>query len=470
MKPKNPLLIADFYKVSHPHQYPPNTEIVYANWTPRGSKVDNTDHMVWFGMQYYLRYYLQDLFTTQFFSRPLNEVLTEYKDVIEPAVGPLPSYDHIANLHKLGYLPIRIRSLREGTRVPMRVPACTIENTHPNFGWLTNALETNMSMTVWPGCTSATLADRYHAVMSKWNKLTGMPSDFLKYQGHDFSARGMGMEQVCCMSGGAHLTRFVGTDNIPGILFARDYYDAVSSPELASSVPATEHSVMCAYGSVDELETFRRLISDVYPTGYVSIVSDTWDLWRVLDDYLPALKDTIMARPGRVVIRPDSGDPVEIAVETVKRLYKTFGGTKTSTGHILLHPSVGVIYGDSITLARAERMGQRLHEEGFAYQVVLGIGSFTYQYNTRDTFGNAIKSTWVRVNGKEMVIYKDPVTDTGLKKSARGLLSVVPDAQFGLRLVEGTNEAPGNLLQTTFLDGRLHNPITFDEVRRNLVT
>ena len=239
--------------------------------------------------------------------------------------------------------------------------------------------------------------------------------------------RGMsGIEDVE-MSGAGHLINFLGTDTIPAIRFLQKYYGD-NLPEkylIGTSVPATEHSVMCAHGIDKEKETFEYILN-LYPSGIVSVVSDTWNLWTVLDSFLPALKDKILARDGKLVIRPDSGDPVEIAVETVKRLYGVFGGTKNSKGYIELNPKVGVIYGDSITLERQEKILSNLKNLGFAStNIVLGIGSYTYEYVTRDIYSFAMKTTYAEVNNEPKILFKDPVTDSGEKKSAKGLLRVV---------------------------------------------
>ncbi len=296
------------------------------------------------------------------------------------------------------------------------------------------------------------------------------------------------------MSGAGHLLCFVGTDTIPAIDFLEEYYGADSDKELVGcSVAATEHSVMCMGGDgVDEYKTFKRLVTDVYPTGIVSIVSDTWDLWRVCAEYLPSLKETILARDGKVVIRPDSGDPVDIICGlsreygkgqtheekgVIELLWDTFGGTTNDKGYKVLDPHIGAIYGDSITIERANAICERLAAKGFAStNVVFGIGSYTYQYNTRDTFGFAMKATYgeVEENGNVVgrEIYKDPVTDDGTKKSAKGLLKVQRnqyDEQLELvDCVDWERESEGEL-QTVFKDGKLIVDQTLSEIRERVV-
>lgn len=482
----NPLLLTDFYKVGHKFQYPPGTTLVYSNLTPRRSRIP-AEQMVFFGLQYFIQEYLIDRFNEDFFGQPLGSVLDSYRRRVRTALGAdLPNYDHIADLHGLGYLPVRIKAVPEGTLVPMRVPCLTIVNTRPEFYWLTNFFETLLSSVIWQPCTSATIAFEYRKLLTRWARATGVPDAFVQWQAHDFSYRGLSSPESAVISGMAHLTSFTGTDTIPAIDALEHYYGANADTELVGgSVPATEHSVMCAGSRDGELATFARLITEVYPTGIVSIVSDTWDLWQVLTQFLPTLKPQVLARQnGKVVIRPDSGDPVKIICGdpdqpntpqgkgVIELLWDTFGGTLTPTGHKLLDSHVGAIYGDSITLDRANQIASRLAQKGFASQCVFGVGSYTYQYNTRDTLGLAMKATYVEIDGQPRPIFKDPITDDGTKKSATGLLQVNPGPTPASPItvteqVTWAQEQHG-LLQTVFEDGTPLNPTTLAEVRARL--
>lgn len=478
-----PMLLADFYKVGHPFQYPKGTEYVYSNLTPRKSRIKGCEGMVFFGLQYFLKEFLVHAFDGGFFSLPKEEVIEGYKRRINTSLGSdLPTYAHIEALHDLGYLPVHIKALPEGTVTPMRVPCLTMVNTHPDFYWVTNFLETILSASLWQACTSATIAFEYRKLLNRHAQATGMPEEFVQWQGHDFSFRGMSSLESAVLSGMGHLLSFTGTDTIPAIDALEQYYGADSHKELVGgSVPATEHSVMCSGEKDGELATFDRLISEIYPSGIVSIVSDTWDLWKVCTEYLPALKEKIMARNGKVVIRPDSGDPVKIicgdpdgaTVEekkgVVELLWDVFGGTKTATGHRLLDRHIGAIYGDSINLERADRICTQLADKGFASQVVFGIGSYTYQYNTRDTFGTAMKATYVQINGEGVEIFKSPVTDDGTKVSAKGLLCVErgPNGLVLRDQVDWETEATGEL-QTVFRDGKIVREQSLAEIRETL--
>jgi nicotinamide phosphoribosyltransferase len=469
-----PILASDSYKQFHYKMYPKGMIKLYSNMTPRSFKRLGCDKAVWFGLQYYIQEYLVGQWRTNFFNRPLEEVLAEYKRFHKHFSFTEVDTEHIEKLHKLQYLPIEIKALPEGTLVPEKVPFFTITNTHPDFAWLVNFLETQMSTVIWDMTTVATIAHMYRKLLNKWAEKTGDPS-FVQWQGHDFSMRGRSsMESTLNQAG--HLLSFTGTDTIPAVLMLEEYYDADIETELVgSSVPASEHSIQTAYGKENEIDGFSRIL-DIFPEGIVSIVSDSFDLWRVCTEYVVTLKDKIMARNGKLVIRPDSGDPVDIicglntntekahkfntpeSKGVVELLWDVFGGTVNEKGYKVLDPHIGVIYGDSITLDRAERICARLEAKGFAStNVVFGIGSYTYNYNTRDTLGIAVKSTYCEVMENEVLerreIFKDPVTDDGTKKSARGLLCVKRDENGELYLRDRCTEEEErdeSLLTTVF--------------------
>jgi len=484
----NPLFLCDFYKTDHRRQYPKGTEIVYSNFTPRSNKYAYKDskEVVVFGIQYFIKEYLIKQWNEGFFRRDKKEVVDEYKSFMDKALGPgaIP-VDHIEDLHDFGYLPIMLKALPEGTLCPIGVPCLTIVNTSDKFFWLTNYLETLLSNILWKPMTSATTAFMYRKEFERHAKLTGSPKDFIGWQGHDFSMRGMSGIEDACMSGGGHLLSFNGTDSVPAIAWMKEYYP--SDDFIGGSVPATEHSVMSLGGEgVGEFETFKRLITETYPKGIISIVSDTWDFWKVMTDYLPRLKKEIEARDGRVVIRPDSGDPVDIICgkntkglpfkrpysemgdmykyinsEAVHKgayelLWDTFGGTVNSQGYKVLNPKVGLIYGDSINYDRQREILSKLEAKKFtASNLVLGIGSFTYEFVTRDTYGFAMKATWGQVNGVGKDIFKDPKTDDGLKKSAKGLLQVIRHEDNTLTLKDQVTwgEEQTSALKVVFFNG-----------------
>jgi nicotinamide phosphoribosyltransferase len=478
-----PILLKDFYKTDHRRQYPEGTELVYSNFTARGSRMAGVDSVVVFGTQYFVKEFLIKQFNEEFFNKPKSEVIGKYKRRMDTALGPnAVSVAHLEDLHDLGYLPIEFKALAEGTVAPIKVPVLTIKNTKPEFFWLTNFLETLTSCVLWHPMTSATIAHQYKKTLLKFANETSDMVDFVGWQGHDFSMRGHTSVESACASGAGHLLSFTGTDTIPAIDFLENYYKANSEKELiGGSVPATEHSVMCLGGNETEQQTFDRLITQVYPEGIVSIVSDTWDYWKVLTQVVPNLKQQILKRNGKVVIRPDSGDPVKILCGdpeatpgtvqhkgTIEHLWEVFGGEVNSKGYKQLDSHIGVIYGDSITMERAEQICSLLKAKGFAStNLVLGIGSYTYQHVTRDTLGFAMKATYGVVNGKPVNIYKDPVTDNGVKRSAKGLIRVNEDLTMTDQ-VTPEEEATG-LLRTIFKDGKLVEETSLQEIRSRLL-
>ena len=477
----NPLLYTDGYKIDHRRQYPNKTTLVYSNWTPRKSRIKGINKVVFFGLQYFIKKYLIQEFQENFFNKPKKEICKKYSRRINNYLGENKvGIKHIEDLHDLGYIPMIIKALPEGVSVPVRVPMLTIYNTLPQFFWLTNYFETLLSTTIWLPCNSATLAKQYRIILDKYAKETSSIPEFVDWQGHDFSMRGMAGLEAAIMSSAGHLLSFTGTDTIPSIDFLEEYYNANSDTELiGGSVAATEHSVMCMGTNAGEQNTFKHLITEIYPSGIVSIVSDTWNLWKVLTEYLPNLKNEILARNGKVVIRPDSGDPVDIICGNlngktteerkgvIELLWETFGGITNKKGYKELDSHIGAIYGDSITLDRATQICERLKEKGFATtNIVLGIGSFTYQYNTRDTFGFAMKATYGEVAGKGREIYKDPITDDGTKKSAKGLMKIIKvNGEYKLIDQVSWEEEKQGELREVYRDGKILIDEKLSEIR-----
>ena len=585
----------DSYKTAHADQYPEGTTIVYSNFTPRSLKhlpvprQCGTIRVVWFGLQAFLND-LQSVWQETFFDRPRGEVVAEFMELVGPFCGPRGfNQSRIEWLHDLGYLPIEIKSLPEGTLVPAGVPVLTITNTLPEAYWLPNFLETWLSADLWKPSTAATISYTYRKIIDHYAELTGGNKEFVMWQGHDFSSRGMSGIQDAARTGGGHLLSFAGTDNVTAVQLVNDAYHGKET-FVGGSVPATEHSTMTSsilveaerlrQAGVDEdnvmtqaeLNVIKRLVTEVYPSGVVSVVSDSFDFWKVITEIAPTLKNEILNRVpdqlglAKVVFRPDSGDPVKIicgdieikditkqcskggtidldyaqdvAIDTlvnaaaneaghgelgelttegyfrvngkiykavvdiewnrydkqyyyvdghtlvsfvetelspqqkgaIECLWDTFGGTTNEKGFKTLNQRVGLIYGDSITLDRCDEILKLLAEKGFASDnVVFGIGSFTFQYNTRDTLGFAMKATYVEVDGKPYSIFKDPKTDNGTKKSARGLLQVVQDGNT-LKVNQDVTweEEKQSLLRTVYLDGKITVNETFADIRSRL--
>lgn len=530
-----PLNSIDFYKADHRSQYPLGTEMVYSNFTPRSSKwakhlllSDFDDRIVFLGLQGYIKEKLIKSWNEEFFNKPMEEVVSKYKRRMDASLGPdAISMDHIKALHSLGYLPLKIKALPEGSRVNIKVPCFTIQSTRPEFFWLTNYIESSISCNVWKPCTTATIAYEYKRLLESFAEKTGGDLDFVGLQAHDFSYRGMAGDEDAARSGIGHLASFIGTDTVLAIDYVEDVYGATDDL-IGVSVPATEHSVMCMGSKEGEKETFRRLIEDIYPNGLVSIVSDTWDFWKVITEFTRDLKETILSRqpslvaPGKVVFRPDSGDPANILCGyevldniydmsgcyshrqcvlkdnkyytiiptnnnrlgydlgdeltenevkgAVECLWEIFSGTINEKGYKVLDEHVGLIFGDSITIERAKDILERLEAKGFAStNVVFGIGSYTYQHLTRDTFGFAMKATYGVVNGEPREIFKDPITDSGLKKSAKGLLRVEKTDNGYVLLDQQTPEQEEQTcMEVVFENGLMPKTYSWADVKRNL--
>lgn len=488
----------DFYKADHRRQYPVGTETVYSNMTPRSNHyapviAGHDGKVVVYGLQGFIKEVLVELWNEQFFGIARNIAVDRYKRRLDSSLGAnAVPVEHIGALWDLGYLPLRIKAMPEGSRIPVKVPMFTMVNTHPDFFWLTNYFETCMSAETWKPYTTATIAYEYRRLLNEFTALTGGDPSFIPVQAHDFSFRGMSGMHDAARSGSGHLTSFIGTDTVIAIDYIEDYYYG-GQDLIGVSVPATEHSVMCM-GTVDaEIDTFRRLVMELYPSGIVSIVSDTWDFWKVITEYTVELKEEILNRIpngiglAKVVFRPDSGDPVKIICGdpdatpgtpafkgAVECLWDVFGGTETDKGFKLLHERVGLIYGDSITLVRAEAILQGLVDKGFAAgNIVFGVGSFTYQMISRDSFGMAMKATWGVVNGEPREIFKDPITDNGGKKSAKGLLRVekvdgIHGSTYVLYDQQTVEQEAMGELQVVFENGVMYNTTTFAEIRARL--
>lgn len=488
-KNPNPLTVIDFYKTGHIKFYDEGTEYIYSNFTPRSTKylphVEGTDDkIVCFGLQYFIKYFLIDLFNQNFFEQPKDVVVKNYQRRMDFSLGKgVVDTKHIEDLHDLGYLPIAIKALPEGTVINARIPYFTIINTLPQFFWLTNYLEDALSCSIWRASTSATIARKYKKIATNAAIATGADTEFVKFQLHDFQLRGTSSIQDAMVSGAGFLLSMVGTDNIPAIDFLEDYYNADAEKELIGcSVAANEHSCVCAGRKEYEFDNYKRWISETYPNGIVSLVSDTWDLWNVVTNYLPRLKDIIMSRDGKVVIRPDSSPktPLEIICGDpeapknypqhkglIELLWDIFGGTVNREGYKELDSHIGAIYGEGISLALSAKIFERLKEKGFAStNILLGIGSMSFVLTTRDTCGWAAKATYCEVNGEARDIFKDPVTDDGMKKSAKGLLRVNKlDGEYVLQDCCTWEEEQGGELVEVFRDGVLLVDQTLAEIR-----
>lgn len=476
----NPLYLIDMYKLDHREQYPAGITQVWTTWTPRASRISDVTEVVHLGLQYFIKKILLKGFEDLMWG-DYEDTVDDYRRVVSRTLGVTPKVDHIEALLDLGYLPLDIYSIPEGRSTPLNCPSVVITNTHPDFFWLPNYIETMLSAYLWKPSTSATTAKRYRKLFEKYAKLAGETDlSFVDYQGHDFSMRGMSGVEDAVLSGLGHLSSFKGTDTLPAMLAVNEYYGADLE---VCSVQATEHSVMSAGGQDDELETFRRLITETYPTGIVSIVSDTWDLWRVLTDYVPQLAEVIKQRDGVVTIRPDSGDPVKIIcgdpytpegspqrLGTLRLLQDAVGSVYNGSALPMLN-KMKAIYGDSITVERADQILDRMvHELKLSpYNMIFGIGSYTYEYVTRDTFGFAMKATAVRQGEKIIPIWKKPVTDSGTKFSHKGITAVYEDeGSYRVQQESSPEDLANCALEKVYSNGKLLIDTTWDIIRQRV--
>jgi nicotinamide phosphoribosyltransferase len=429
----------DSYKLNHREQYPSNTQRVFSNLTPRSLQhfnypnKSNDDKIIVYGLSYTIEKLIED-WNENFFSENWKYIESEIKKFIKySAIDITRNIPFYKALHELGYLPLEFKCIKDFTEVNINTPVLTIINTHDDFFWLVNYIETQLSSEAWSLMTCANISKKYYDLCKSYSDKTCDNDDHLPYQCHDFSQRGISSTESCIKTGLGHLAYFIGTDVLPAIIERSIYW--IDREIHGTSIPASEHSVMCSGGKDTEFETYERFL-DIYPSGSVSIVSDTWDYFNVLENYLPRLKDRILLRDGKIVIRPDSGDPVDMIIKSIPILDKIFGSTINSKGYKVLNPKIGLIYGDSITLHVALDTLTKLEQMGYASSnIVFGIGSYTYQYMTRDTLGFAIKATAVKINDQWINIFKAPKGET-FKKSLKGFfivnkdLSVIDDLSY----------------------------------------
>lgn len=499
----NPLLLIDFYKATHAEQYPKGITRLVSYYTPRMSRLTDVDKVTFFGLQYFIQKYLNEGFTKNFFERPKEEVMKEYKRIIDCTLGhDSAGYDKIAALHDLGYLPLEISAVPEGTRTAIGVPQLMITNTHPDFAWLVNTIESAISATLWHAQVSAEVGVRYwNIVKPYWEKTCDKSINPHRLLG-DFSFRGQHSIESAVLSSMGWLLTHYNTATVPAIMAMEDYYDCnvAEGDEVGYGAISTEHSVMCSSFAVDgdEITQIKRLLTEIYPNHSFSMVSDSYDYWRLVDELLPQCKEEIMNHNGCLLIRGDSGDPVEVVTQTVFHLWDIFGGTVNEKGYKVLDPHVKAIYGDSITPQRCAAVYKILEENGFAVSnIALGVGSFSmmcleenkglvryldaednewikedYHYSpyTRDTFGIAIKATYGETaDGEPIMIFKQP-KECSWKKSQKGCCIVAPD---GMSYTDGHTyqeaaAADNNLMRRVWIDGEWWNTHTLEDVRTNL--
>ena len=480
----NPMLLIDFYKAVHAEMLPKGITKSVSYFTPRMSRVNMWNEVVMFGLQGFIKTYLIDYFNAEFFNKPFEDIIESYKRIMDHCLGEY-TYEirKIADLHLLGYLPIEIVALPEGARVPMHVPMFGITNTHPDFAWLPQALESLISAEMWHPMIAATVGATYRDIVNYYYSVTCDDNVPRAKALGNFDFRGEECLQSAVKAGAGWCLSFLNTATVPTIPYLEQMYNCDCTKEpVAFGSPSTEHSVMCSNYAVDgdEVTLLRRLLTEIYPNTSFSAVLDSYDYWNVIDNILPQIHDEIMAHNGCMLMRGDSGDCVEVVTQTVFKLWDQFGGTINSKGYKVLDPHVKAIYGDSITVQRCEKVYEILKQHGFAAcNVVLGVGSFSFQCIeevgelkpfTRDTFSSCIKATYCEIDGKPVPIFKNP-KDGGFKKSQKGCCVVLNiDGKYEFADGHSWNLAQSdrNELKPVFRDDKMLKEWTLAEIRDRL--
>lgn len=520
---KNPCLMVDAYKLGHYFQMPFGVNTIYSTWTARSDKhcIDGNGKTVVFGHQGFIKEYLVEFFNKNFFEANIDEIERDF--VRKVGVMFHPSYTDFSRfrkLHELGYLPIIVMGVPEGTVLPIGIPDHVIYNTHTDFAWLPQYLEDIWSCHNWMPSTSATTAYHRRKLIEPYAaKMCENPSEVVRHICGDFSMRGMTGEDAAYVSTAGHLLSFDRTATLEGNAYLEQYYGAQMTDDQVpgKGVPSLEHSVVCqnvAYykealaggyipefmkpyvrnalnqnweaNLVAEMCFILHLLVEVQPKGMLTYVSDTYDYWGVVSKILPTIKDVILDRVGCFSIRPDSGDPVKIICGdpradkgdpakfgTLMMLRSIFGGTRNKKGYFVLNPHIRMIYGDAITAAITESVCTWcLDNEMSIENIAFGIGAYTYQYVTRDTHGYAIKATDAIISGVELPLYKAPKTDPG-KKSPKGCVAVFQDDRGCIQMVDRLTlsealDYPNSIYVKKFVNGEVANDETIYEIRDRL--
>ena len=458
---KNIILNTDSYKVSMFKQYPAGTTGVYSYIESRGGRYDST---VFFGLQAFIKEYLLQPITQSDIDIA-DEILTAHGEPFNRA-----GWQYILDQH-MGYLPVVIRAVPEGTVVPVKNVLATIENTDPNCFWLTTWLETALLRAVWYPTTVATQSWKIKQVILDALEKTGDPS-LIDFKLHDFGARGVSSLESAGIGGAAHMVNFMGSDTVTGVLYAREFYNAGIA---AFSIPAAEHSTITSWGRDNEIKAYENMLKQfAKPGSIVAIVSDSYDIYNAVDKlWGEELRQQVIDSGATVVIRPDSGDPDVVCRQLVQKLDAKFGSTVNSKGFRVLN-NVRLIQGDGVNENTIRTILGSFQAYGYsADNIAFGMGGALLQQVDRDTQRFAMKCSSALINGKWIDVQKDPVTDSG-KKSKAGRVTLW---NSGGEWISAVNKPTGwhdkgigdfvDALQEVYRDGKLVKEITFDQVRAN---
>jgi len=458
---KNLILNTDSYKVSMFKQYPAGTTGVYSYIESRGGRYDRT---VFFGLQAFIKEYLLEPIT-QGDIDIADEILTAHGEPFNRA-----GWQYILDKHN-GYLPVVIRAVPEGTVVPVKNVLATIENTDPECFWLTTWLETSLLRAIWYPTTVATQSKMIKNLIAEYLEKSGDPLS-IGFKLHDFGARGVSSLESAGIGGASHLVNFMGTDTITGILFAREYYNAGIA---GFSIPASEHSTITSWGRADEVKAYSNMVSQFgKPGALLAVVSDSYDIYEACKMWGTELKQQVIDSGATVVIRPDSGDPIEVLPKMLRILGEGFGYTTNDKGYKVLN-NVRLLWGDGINqLSIRSILGVVVDLNGWSIDnIAFGMGGALLQQLDRDTQKFAMKCSSAEVNGEWVDVFKDPITDSG-KLSKKGRVTLWQSGgEFVTDVVAPTgwyDKAIGpwtEVLEEVYRDGKLVKEISFEEVRAN---
>ena len=449
---------ADSYKHTHHLQYPKDTKFIHSYLESRHDA--SNAFTVFYGLQMVL---LENL---------VGEVVTQEKidEAAENSMGEFghalfnkAGWEYILNEHK-GKLPVEIRAVPEGLITPSRNVLVTVENTDENVPWLTNYLETIL-LHVWYPTTVATNSYRIRALIDKYAIESG--TRVTPYHVHDFGFRGASSAQTAGYGGSAHLINFLGSDTRIARRYAKTFYNA-KNEGLSSSIYAAEHSTVTMYGRDNELEAYRNIIDNANKDFPMACVSDSYNHWIAVEDYFgQALKDKILARNAKTVVRPDSGNPIEVSDKTITMLMKYYGFTTNDLGYKTLNPKIGVIYSDRICEDVIKNILERIvkRQKYTTDNIVFGIGGALLQQVNRDTYKFAFKASAGYINDEWRDIKKTVVTEP-MKESKAGRLKLIVDEETGKYKTVNIDADGSDVLKTVFKNGKLIKKHTFEEIRR----
>ena len=454
----NIILATDSYKMTHYSMYPPGINYVYSYFESRLSS--QYDATVFFGLQYLMHAFEGPVVTAEKIDIAEQFCREHFGLELFNRAG----WEHILHKHG-GYLPIEIRAVPEGMVIPKSNALFTIVNTDPKCYWLVNHLET-MLVRVWYPCTVATISRSLKQLLNSALFLTGDPN-LLLTRLHDFGYRGSTSAESAAIGGAAHLINFIGTDTIAGIELLTKYYGADKMAGI--SVPASEHSTVTPWTKAGERDAYRHILEQ-YPTGYVSVVSDSWDIINACRNiWGEHLRSEVRARDGVLVVRPDSGDPIEIVPKCLDILGDAFGFTVNNKGYKVLPDYIRLIQGDGITRHSLRDIVEAIINSKWSLDnIVFGSGGGLLQDCTRDTMAFALKCSWAEINGVGRGVYKQPASDSN-KNSRQGRFKLVKHGeQFYTLDADQTTSIDGtDILQTVFYNGKIIKRYTLDEVRQN---